>query len=85
MAQHGQLIPLPWKGGLEPPKDPPNEPTKAKKVQKYGCFQYLAMWQGLRGGALSIDTTLETRLTCSVLGQTVIFTSDRAKYAAEVI
>lgn len=82
MAREGHLIPLPWKGGLEPAR---KALPKATKAQKYGCFQYLAMWQGLRGEALTINTTIEMRLTCSLQKQDVIFTPDRTKYAAEVI
>jgi hypothetical protein len=33
----GQLVLLPWKGGVE---------RALKKKEKYGCYNYLAMWQG---------------------------------------
>ena len=71
-ARAGQLVVLPWKGGVE---------KAIKKQQKYGTFKYLAMWQGLRGEDLNIDVTKETALTCTATGMIVIFTSDPAKYA----
>jgi hypothetical protein len=69
-ARNGQLMILPWKGGVE---------KAIKKKQKYGSFYYLAMWQGLRGNDLDIDTENEPALTCSVTGMTVVFTNDMAK------
>ena len=71
-ARQGQLIVLPWKGGV----------VKAiKKKQKYGTLFYLAMWQGLRGEDLNIDGAEEVSLTCTATRMTVTFTSDTAKYA----
>ena len=71
-ARLGQLVILPWKGGVE----------KALKVkQKYGTFFYLAMWQGLRGDDLNIDDEIDSALTCTVTKMTVVFTPDRAKYS----
>lgn len=69
-ARDGQLMVLPWKGGFE---------KTIKKKQKYGSFYYLAMWQGLRGDDLDIDTEYEPALTCSATGMTVVFTNDTAK------
>lgn len=69
-ARNGQLMILPWKGGVE---------KAIKKKQKYGSFYYLAMWQGLHGNDLDIDTENEPALTCSVTGMTVVFTNDMAK------
>jgi hypothetical protein len=71
-ARNGQLMILPWKGGVE---------KAIKKKQKYGSLYYLAMWQGLRGNDLDIDTDTENELalTCSVTGMTVVFTNDMAK------
>ncbi len=37
-AATGQLVVLPWKGGVE---------KATKKNQKFGTLFYLAMWQGL--------------------------------------
>lgn len=71
-AAEGQLVVLPWKGGVE---------KIIKKKQKFGTLYYLAMWQGLRGEDLNIDTTHETALKCTVTGMTVAFTSDQTKYA----
>ena len=72
MARKGQLIPLPWKGGVE----------KAIKTKaKIGTLQYLAMWQGLRGDDLHIDTEDEPTLRCTEHGVTVVFTNDYSKYS----
>lgn len=48
-AVDGQLIVLPWKGGVE---------KATKKKRKYGTLFYLAMWQGLRA------TQPRTRARC---------------------
>lgn len=69
-ARNGQLIILPWKGGVE---------KAVKKKQKYGSFYYLAMWQGLRGDDLNIDTENEPTLTCSVTSMTIVFTNDMTR------
>ena len=71
-ARLGQLVVLPWKGGVE---------KTIKKTQKFGTFRYLAMWQGLRGEDLNIDDSEEIAITCAVTAMTVVFTSDSAKYA----
>ena len=71
-ARDGQLMVLPWKGGVE---------KVIKKKQKYGSLSYLAMWQGLRGDDLSIDIEAEPALVCTVTKMTVVFTNDRAKFA----
>lgn len=73
-ARAGQLVVLPWKGGVE---------KVLKKKDKCGPLRYLAMWQGLRGDNLDIDLTVEVPVTCSVTGMTVTFTNDAAKYAEE--
>lgn len=70
-ARDGQLVMLPWKGGVE---------KAVKKKEKYGTLQYLAMWQGLRGEDLNIDTENEVVLTCSVNNVVVVFTNDVTKY-----
>ena len=81
LARKGELIVLPWKGGLEPP-DParPPKPVKGKKTPKYGCLLYLAMWQGVRGEDLEVDTAGETTLTCTRNRSAVIYTPDSTKY-----
>lgn len=69
-ARNGQLMILPWKGGFK---------KAVKKIQKYGSLNYLAMWQGLRGDDLNIDTESEPTLTCSVTGMTILFTNDTTR------
>lgn len=71
LATAGELVVLPWKGGVE---------KAIKSKIKYGSFLYVAMWQGLRGENLDIDPTQELALVCSRTGVTVTFTSDIAKY-----
>ncbi len=70
-AVKGRLVVLPWKGGVE---------KAIKKKQKYGTLHYLAMWQGLRGEDLDIDTSEERALNCTTTGMTVVFTNDMTKY-----
>lgn len=70
-AISGQLVVLPWKGGVE---------KAIKKKEKYGTYRYLAMWQGLRSEDLSIDTSVEASKICSVTGMMVIYTDDYEKY-----
>lgn len=62
-ALRGELIPLPWKGGVE------WRLTKPKK----GSLQYLAMWQGLRNEDLAIPMDREIPLTCARTGQVVLY------------
>jgi len=69
-AANGQLIVLPWKGGVE----------KHIKAKKFGSFFYLAMWRGLRNEDLNIDITEEVILICSVTGMKVVFTSEIQKF-----
>lgn len=71
-ARDGQLVPLPWKGGIE---------KAIKSPTKIGTLRYLAMWQGLRGDSLDIETADEPKLRCSKFNVTVTFTNDPAKYA----
>lgn len=71
-AHQGQLVVLPWKGGVE---------KAIKKKQKYGSLLYFAMWQGLRGEDLAIDLSVEISLDCTTTGMRVVFTSDPSKYA----
>jgi hypothetical protein len=71
-AAAGQLVVLPWKGGVE---------KAIKKKQKFGSLFYLAMWQGLRGEDLNIHPTEEIVLNCTTTGMAVVFTGDMAKYA----
>ena len=73
-AINGQLVVLPWKGGVE-------KELKNKKKPKFGTLPYLAMWQGLRGEDLDIDLDDEPVLSCSKNKMTVIFTNNKDKYA----
>jgi hypothetical protein len=85
LALKGELISLPWKGGLEPPD--PTKPQKSmmgKKAPKYGCLLYLAMWQGVRTEDLSVDATIDTILTCTRNKSAVIYTPDSSKYVSRL-
>ena len=68
-AIQGELVVLAWKGGAE----------KAIKGKKYGSLLYLAMWQGLRGEALNVDTEKEVDLKCSKTDVFVTYTFDLNK------
>ena len=72
-ATRGELLPLPWKGGVEWPL----------AEEKEGTLQYLAMWQGLRNQDLHIDLLSRVTLTCVRTSQTVIFKN--ALYALRVV
>jgi hypothetical protein len=72
LAREGRLMVLPWKGGVE---------KKLKTRKKFGTLKYLAMWQGIRGDDLDIDTEGEPEITCTATGMTVAFTADSKKYA----
>lgn len=72
--RRGELPVLPWKGGVD----------QATKVgHKYGPLLYLAMWQGLRGDDLQIDTDAEITLRCARTGMAVTYTKDAAKYSQQ--
>jgi len=66
-ALRGELPPLVWTGGLR---------KRLVSGRKYGSLQYLAMWQGLRGDPLHIDTDENVLITCARHGTTVTFTDD---------
>jgi len=70
-AENGELPVSAWKGGVE---------EKTKIGEKYGTFNYLAQWQGLRGEDLNIDLSGESELICSRTGMKVIYTGDVKKY-----
>ncbi|MGQ2994251.1 hypothetical protein [Variovorax sp.] len=64
----GELPSLPWIGG-----------GKAIKIGKRtGSLNYLAMWQGLRGADLDIDTDQDLVITCTLTGMVATFTGDAA-------
>lgn len=71
-ARKGELPTLAWKGGAN---------KKLKVPRKYGPYQYLATWQGLRRDDLHINKVKEVTLTCSRTGVTVTYTGDPKKYA----
>lgn len=83
-AINGELVMLPWKGGFNPPKPSAKPPKLASKATKFGVFNYLAMWQGLRGEDLNIDVDQEVSITCVREKRLVIFTSTYSKYANSV-
>ena len=72
LAAAGELVVLPWKGGVE---------RAIKAGQKFGTLYYLAMWQGLRGLALDVELDQEVTLTCSKTGMKVTYTPEVDKYA----
>lgn len=67
-AQCGELVTLPWRGGVE----------AAVKGKKYGSHRYVAMWLGLRGCDLLIDSESQVEIRCAKHGTKVIFLSDAA-------
>ena len=71
-ARNGELMILPWKGGI-------NRPLKTRK---YGSLRYLAMWRGLRGEPLIVDLDSEVILTCSKTGVSGTYTPRSEKYMA---
>lgn len=71
-AKMGQLVVLPFKGGVE---------KQLKIKRKIGTLFYLAMWHGLRGDDLCLNTDDEPEVTCSVSTVTVVFTGNSKKYA----
>jgi hypothetical protein len=90
-ATAGELVILPWKGGVDRAYRPSSakspKPVKSKKskkpAKKYGAAQYLAMWQGLRGEDLDIEVGVDRRLICSRFAREVIFTWDSKLLAIE--
>lgn len=73
-AKNGELPKLVFKGG------------HARKLTssefKYGTFQYLAQWKGLRGDPLDINTDRDEGLemVCTKTGMATIFTSNTYMY-----
>lgn len=66
-AKAGELVELPWKGGLTRALEP--------GARKFGSLLYVAMWHGLRGEALDMDTETDLQLTCTRFGTSVTFTA----------
>jgi hypothetical protein len=71
-ARNGELPVLGWKGGVD---------KKIIKKEKYGTYNYLALWQGLRGDDLNIDLSEEREIICPRTEMKVVYTDDAAKYA----
>jgi hypothetical protein len=74
-AKRGELIMLPWKGGVL-------KKLKADRVP--GTLNYLAMWQGIRGEDLDIDLEGERIIVSSRTGQAVMFSAKLPENAEEV-
>ncbi len=66
-AKNGELVILGWKGGVD-------KPLKIKT--KYGSLLYMAMWRGLRGEDLDIDSDQDFKMICVRTGVTVTYTSN---------
>lgn len=73
-ALAGELPVLPYRGGVE---------KRIKRTDKVGSLQYVAMWQGLRGEDLNLDTDAEISMTCTRTGVPVLFTMDYNKLRAD--
>ena len=73
-AKLGELVMLPWRGGVE---------KVIKTKNKYGSLRYVAMWQGMRGDALELDTEEELQMTCTRTGVPVTYTYDISKFGLE--
>lgn len=69
-ATAGELPVLPFRGGVE---------TAIKTKNKVGHLLYVAMWQGLRGEDLRVDTDTELSMTCTRTGVPVLYTMDFEK------
>lgn len=72
-AKAGELPLLAYRGGVD----------RALKGDKVGSLLYLAMWQGLRGENLDVDTSLEPVLTCAKHGVSVRFVHGTAQLLLE--
>lgn len=72
-VKNNELPILPWKGGFVK--------TLSNQTNKFAPYYYLAMWQGIRGDDLNIDTSIELSMTCSKTNMTSVFTIDHSKYA----
>jgi hypothetical protein len=70
-AGAGELVVLPWKGGIE---------RAIKTRKKYGTLLYLAMWTGLRGEPLDINTDEEVTMICTRTKVPVTYTSNISKF-----
>lgn len=71
-VENDELPILEWKGGVD---------KALKNNEKYGSYNYLAQWQGIRGEDLNIDLSAETTLKCSNAATVITYTADSKKYA----
>ena len=73
-AEAGELPVLAFRGGV----------AKALKTNKpkIGALLYVAMWTGLRGEDLHLDTEQEPSLQCTRHGVTVVYTHSISKLMA---
>jgi len=69
-ARRGELPVLCWKGGVD----------RRIQAKKFGTFNYLAQWMGLRGEDLDIDLAVDRELKCSRTEMVVTFTSDDERW-----
>lgn len=74
-AEAGELPILPFRGGIE---------GAIKTKSKVGHLLYVAMWRGLRGDDLNIDTEAELSMTCTRTGVPVLYTMDFEKLRTSV-
>ena len=70
----GELPPLPYSGGYA---------KATKQGEAYAPMHYLAMWHGLRGEGLELNTENETSVTCAKTGMVVTFTTQPEKYVVK--
>ena len=54
-----------------------------KQGEAYAPMHYLAMWHGLRGEGLELNTESETSVTCAKTGMVVTFTTQPEKYVVK--
>lgn len=66
-ALAGELPPLPFRGGVE---------RKIQAQNKIGSLCYVAMWHGLRGEDLHLDTDQSIQMVCSATQVPVTYTLD---------
>lgn len=71
-AAEGQLVVLPWKGGVE---------KVIKRNRSLARCSILLCGRVFEAEDLDIDTAEEVALNCAANGMTVVFTADMAKYA----
>lgn len=73
-ALAGELPVLPFRGGVE---------KRIKRTDKVGSLLYVAMWHGLRGEDLNLDTAAEISMQCTRTGVPVLYTMDYNKLSAD--